>query len=95
MKITFVQAVMRGYIVKRVLVRRKKAIKILDHRIHAFILGKREKKEFERSKISVVKMQSLARGRKGRKKYSEALYQKNVVQVQKAKEEAAGVIGQR
>ena len=83
------------FVTMKVLFKRKRAINILDNRLHAYVVGKKAKKEFEETKASVQKLQALQRGRKGRKQYEEVRYQKLVVEEQIKKEKMATVISSR
>jgi len=94
-KITKCQALIRQFVVSKVIVKRKRALKVLDERLHAFLVGKREKEKFKQTKESVLRIQTIQRGRKGRKEYEGMLYQKFVAEENKKKDEMASVIGGR
>ncbi|GMH86139.1 hypothetical protein TL16_g10445 [Triparma laevis f. inornata] len=94
-RIVVCQAVMRGYICKMIVVKRIKAVKVLDNRMHAFLAGKVQRAEFERSKQNILKIQSLARGKKGRAIFADRLYQKVVVEGEMKQNASATIIQQR
>jgi len=95
LKITKCQASIRMFVTMKVLFKRRKAIKVLDDRLHAFLIGKKAKREFEDTKKSVNKLQALQRGRQGRKKHAKVRYQKLVVEEQIKKERMATIINSR
>ncbi len=94
-KITKCQAMIRGFVVAKILMKRRRAIKTLDDRLHAYVTGKRAKAEYMETRANVLKVQSLMRGRAAKKEYQDRLYQKLVVEENKKKDKMASIIGSR